>query len=103
MKSKVLLSSLAIILARATPCRAQESGGIYFRRDDAKPWQNCYAVPAEEAFERLSSGRFTGASLVAVTSVEHRGDVIELRHRDSRDGRTRVVDFKPCPFKEPDR
>lgn len=78
------------------------AAGIYFQRDDAKPWQNCYAVEPRDALRSIEARDFKGASLIDIQRVRLDGATIRVSHRDSR-GITREIVFDRCLFDEADR
>ncbi|MDP3541014.1 MAG: hypothetical protein Q8T11_00945 [Elusimicrobiota bacterium] len=78
------------------------AAGIYFQRDDAKPWQNCYAIAPQDALRSLVARDFKGAALIDIERVRLEGETIRVSHRDTR-GITREITFEKCPFDEADR
>lgn len=78
------------------------AAGIYFQRDDAKPWQNCYALTPQDALRSIETRDFKGASLIDIERVRLDGETIRVSHRDSR-GAVREIVFNRCPFDEADR
>ena len=77
------------------------AAGIYFQRDDAKPWQNCYAVAPREALRAIEARAFKGAALIAIEGVRLEGETIRVSHRTA--GGVREIAFERCPFDETDR
>ncbi len=78
------------------------AAGIYFQRDDPKPWQNCYSIPARDALRSIEARDFKGASLIDIVNVRLDGETIRVSHRDLRGG-VREIAFEKCPFDESDR
>ena len=91
-----------LILAVFLWGRSAAAAGVYFQRDDAKPWQNCYAVAAPDALRSIESRDFKGASLIDIEGVRLDGETIRVTHRDPR-GVVREIAFERCPFEEADR
>lgn len=90
-----------LLLALALAPRAR-AAGIYFQRDDAKPWQNCYAIPLEDALRRVRARDFKGAGLISIERVALEGETIHVSHRDGR-GVLQDIALRRCPFAEEDR
>lgn len=91
-----------LVLAVLLWGRDASAAGVYFQRDDAKPWQNCYAVATRDALRSIEARDFKGASLIAIERVRLDGDTIRVSHRDAG-GAVREIAFARCPFDEPDR
>ena len=89
---------LLLGLLHGTHARA---AGIYFQRDDARPWQNCYSIPAQDALRRIEARDFKGAELIRIERVEFDGETILVSHAGG--GGRQEIEFKKCPFDEADR
>lgn len=102
MESRALSRAAALLILALLPAPRALAAGIYFQRDDAKPWQNCYAVETQEALRRIEARDFKGASLIDIRGVRLDGETIRVQHRDAR-GLAQEVAFGKCPFDEADR
>lgn len=91
---------LALIATTGAAAPADEAG-IYFQRDDARPWQNCYSIPQQEALLRARAGRFKDAGLIALLGAEASGERIVVSHGDP--ARPQSLVLERCPFTENER
>lgn len=96
------LAARLLLLASLICGRDVLAAGIYFQRDDAKPWQNCYALAPQDALRSIEARAFKGAALIDIERVRLEGETIRVSHRDPR-GALQEIAFERCPFDEADR
>mgnify|MGYP001599440852 CR=1 FL=1 len=84
------------------PGKAGPAEGVYFQRDDPKPWQNCYTLAPQDAFARIKAGNFKGAGLLQISAIRLDGEVVRVSHLDYS-GASREIAFGRCPFEETDK
>lgn len=103
MKLRAMRPAAGILMLISVLCgRNAAAAGVYFQRDDAKPWQNCYAVEPRDALRSIEARDFKGASLIDIERVRLDGATIRVSHRDAH-GALREIAFERCPFDEADR
>ena len=90
-----------MLIAAPVAAAPAEEAGIYFQRDDARPWQNCYSIPRQEALLRARAGRFKGAGLITVLGAEASGERIIISHGEP--ARPQSIVLERCPFMENER
>lgn len=101
MKKRTQAASL-LLLASLFCGQGALAAGVYFQRDDPKPWQNCYSIATQDALRSIETRAFKGAELLDIEGVRLDGATIRVRHRDGRGG-VKEIAFERCPFDEADR